>query len=101
LIEHRVHINEDNHVDDQAERAELIFLAFPVALVKFAAFAMKDIPCKAVAAFGKLSCWSVLRRRVSSSMKFSVCMVLSMRPTWGRYTKRHKLYANDQPTSCF
>jgi hypothetical protein len=32
----------------------LIFLAFPVALVKFAAFAMKDIPCKAVAAFGEV-----------------------------------------------
>ena len=47
LFEGRVHIDgvpQDNDVDDQAERTELILLAFPVALAEFAPFAMEDSP---------------------------------------------------------
>lgn len=57
LIEDGVHIDgvpQDDHVDDQTERAQLILLALPVALVEFAAFSVKDTPCQAVAALGEV-----------------------------------------------
>lgn len=42
---------EDDRVDDQAERAELFFLALAVGLAQFAAAAMADISRQSVAAF--------------------------------------------------
>jgi hypothetical protein len=42
---------EDDCVDDQAERAELFFLAFAVGLAQLAAAAVADVAGEAVAAF--------------------------------------------------
>ena len=42
---------EDDRVDDQAERAELFFLAFAVGLAKLAAAAVADLAGECVAAF--------------------------------------------------
>ena len=38
---------EDDRVDDQAERAELLLLALAVALAQLAAVAVADIACEA------------------------------------------------------
>jgi hypothetical protein len=42
---------EDDRVDDQAERAELFFLAWAVGLAQFAAAAMADVSRQSVAVF--------------------------------------------------
>jgi hypothetical protein len=42
---------EDDRVDDQAERAELFFLAFAVGLAELAAAAVADFAGECVAAF--------------------------------------------------
>ena len=45
LVEGRLHIDgvpQHNHVDDDAECVELVFLAFTVTLPQFATFAVED-----------------------------------------------------------
>jgi hypothetical protein len=54
LLECRFHIDgipQHNGIDDQAQRPELIFLAFTIPLAEFAALTVKDSACHAVAAF--------------------------------------------------
>jgi hypothetical protein len=56
LIEDRVYVEgvpENDHVDYQAECAQLVFLSLAVALVEFAALGMKNDPPQAVPAFAE------------------------------------------------
>ena len=71
LIEYRIQIDgvpQNDHVDDQPKRAQLVFLTFAIALVELAALAMEHISCQAMPAFPQVGLCSVPRRRVSSSM---------------------------------
>ena len=57
LREHGVHVQripQHDHVHDQAERAQLVFLPFAVALEQFAALAVEDLARQAVAAFAEI-----------------------------------------------
>jgi len=57
LQEHCVHVQcvpQHDHVHDQAERAQLVFLPFAVALEQFAAFAVEDITRQAVTTFAEI-----------------------------------------------
>lgn len=45
-------VPEHDGVDDQAERAELVFLPFPVALPELSPLAVEDGPGKGMTAFG-------------------------------------------------
>jgi hypothetical protein len=71
---------ENDHVDYQAECAQLVFLPLAVALVDFAALAMKNTAPQAVPAFAEIELLERASPARSSSMKLSMCMVLSMRP---------------------
>ncbi len=45
-------VPQHDGVEDEAEGAELVFLAFPVALPQLAALAVEDLPGQGVAGFG-------------------------------------------------
>ena len=54
LVEGRLHIDgvpQHNHVDDDAECVELVFLAFTVTLPQFATFAVEDGAGQGMATF--------------------------------------------------
>ncbi|OHV19249.1 hypothetical protein BBK14_29360 [Parafrankia soli] len=44
-------VPQHDSVEDQAQRAELVFLAFPVGLAQFPALPMEDLAGQAVAGF--------------------------------------------------
>ena len=51
-IERRIHVDrvpQDNEIDDETKRPELVFLAFPIALPQFTALAVEDDPRELVA----------------------------------------------------
>jgi hypothetical protein len=53
-IERRIHVDrvpQDDEIDDKPKCPELIFLAFPLALPQFTAFAVEDNPRQLVATF--------------------------------------------------
>lgn len=57
MVDGDVHIDrvpEHDDIDDQAERSELILLAFAIALAQFAALSMKDDAGELVAAFAAI-----------------------------------------------
>jgi len=57
LTESGIHVDgvpEYDEIDDQAERSELIFLSFTIALAQFAALSMKDDAGELVAAFSAI-----------------------------------------------
>ena len=47
-------VPQDDHVDDQTEGAELIFLAFAIPLVQLAALAVENVAGQAVPAFAEI-----------------------------------------------
>ena len=62
LVEGRLHIDgvpQHNHVDDDAECVELVFLAFTVTLPQFATFAAQNIDTEEEAEAGA----AAVRRR--------------------------------------
>ncbi len=57
LRQHRIHVQrvpKHDHVHDQAERAQLVFLPFAVALEQLAALAVENLARQAVAAFTEI-----------------------------------------------
>jgi hypothetical protein len=57
LRERRIHVDrvpQDDDVGDQAQGPELILLAFAVALARFAALAVEDDSCDAMAFFAAI-----------------------------------------------
>src|ERR1019366_6701467 len=56
-IERGVHVDrvpQDDEVDDETKRAELVFLSFPIALSQFPALAVEDDPRQLVATFSSV-----------------------------------------------
>ena len=56
-IERGVHVDrvpQDDEVHDETERAELVFLSFPIALSQFPALAVEDDPRQLVATFSSV-----------------------------------------------
>ena len=57
LLQDRLRVNgipENNHIDDEPKRAELIFLSFAVPLAQFAPFTAEDDACDAVPTFSPI-----------------------------------------------